>query len=78
MFKVRESKNFKRVVLHETEQTRIEYVKDKRNSSMDKIRFVKLGSVSMNTNPQIICIWRYEDEEIINNMLSLYGYKEEV
>lgn len=76
MFKVRESKNFKSVVLHETEQFKIEYVNDKQNSSMDKIRFVKLGSVSMNTNPQIICIWRYEDEETINNMLSLYGYKE--
>lgn len=76
MFKVRESKNFKSVVLHETEQFKIEYVNDKQNSSMDKIRFVKLGSVSMNTNPQIICIWRYEDEETINHMLSLYGYKE--
>lgn len=76
MFKVRESKIFKSVVLHETEQTRIEYVKDKLKPSMDKIRFVKLGNIY--TEPQIICIWRYEDEETINSMLSLYGYKEEV
>lgn len=73
---ISDTKIFKKVVLHETEQFKIEYVKDKQNSPMDRIRFVKLGNIY--TEPQIICIWRYEDEETINNMLSLYGYKEEV
>lgn len=76
MFKVRESKIFKRVVLQETEQFKIVYLQDKQNSHMDRIRFVKLGNTY--TEPQIICIYRYEDEETINSMLSLYGYKEEV
>lgn len=73
---ISDTKIFKKVVLHETEQFKIEYVKVKRKSLMDRIRFVKLGNTY--TEPQIICIWRYEDEETINSMLSLYGYKEEV
>lgn len=71
---ISDTKIFKKVVLHETKQFKIEYVKDKQNSLMDRIRFVKLGNTY--TEPQIICIWRYEDEETINSMLSLYGYKE--
>lgn len=71
---ISDTKIFKKVVLHETEQFKIEYVKVKRKSLMDRIRFVKLGNTY--TEPQIICIWRYEDEETINSILSLYGYKE--
>lgn len=69
-----DTKNYKRVVLQETEQFKMVYVQDKQNPQMDKIRFIKLGNTY--TEPQIICIWRYEDEETINSMLSLYGYKE--
>lgn len=71
---ISDTKNFKRVVLYETEQFKIVYVKDKQNLPMDRIRFVKFGNTY--TEPQIICIWRYENEETINSMLSLYGYKE--
>lgn len=71
---VRETRIYKRVVLYETKQIKIVYVQDKRNPTMDRIRFIKLGD--MYTESQVVCVWRYEDEETINNMLSLYGYKE--
>ena len=69
-----DTKNYKRVVLQETEQFKMVYVQNKQNPQMDKIRFIKLGNTY--TDSQVICIYRYEDEETINNMLSLYGYKE--
>lgn len=71
---VRETRIYKRVVLYETKQIKIVYVQDKRNPTMDRIRFIKLGD--MYTESQVVCVWRYEDEETINHMLSLYGYKE--
>lgn len=71
---VRDTRTYKRVVLYETKQTKIVYVQDKGNPTMDRIRFIKLGN--MYTESQVVCIWRYEDEETINSMLSLYGYKE--
>lgn len=69
-----ESVNYKRVLLYESNVTRIVFVKDKNDRMMDEISIIRLGTEY--TAPKSINIYRYEDEETINHMLSLYGYKE--
>lgn len=66
--------NYKRVNLYETETTEIVFVKCKQNNKYDKIKFVKLGNEYR--EPEVTVVYRYEDEQLVEGMLSTYGYKE--
>ena len=69
-----ETNNYKHVILYESNATKIVFVQDKNDRMLDRISITKLGTKYI--APQSITIYRYEDEETINSMLSLYGYKE--
>lgn len=66
--------NYKRVNLYETETTKIVFVKCKVDSTYDRIKFVKLGNEYR--EPEVVVVYRYEDEQLIEGMLNTYGYKE--
>lgn len=66
--------NYKRVNLYETKTTKIVFVKCKSDNKYDKIKFVKLGNKYRET--EVIVVHRYEDEQLIKDMLNTYGYKE--
>lgn len=66
--------NYKRVNLYETETTKIVFVKCKSDNKYDKIKFVKLGNEYK--EPEVVVVYRYEDEQLIEGMLNTYGYKE--
>lgn len=65
----------KAVALYETESFRISFHHNKQDRSMDNIKFVKLGTEY--SDPIISWIYRYEDEQVINDMLKMYEYEEE-
>ena len=67
---VHETENYKRTVLYESNATRIIFVQDKNNKSMDRIIVTSLGNRYV--EPRSISIYRYEDEGYINHMLDLY------
>ena len=69
-----ETSNYKMVILYETETTEIVFVKCKQDSTYDRIKFVKLGNEYR--EPEVIVVYRYEDEQLIEGMLNTYGYKE--
>ena len=69
-----DTSNYKRVNLYETETTEIVFVKCKANNRYDRIRFVKFGNEYR--EPEVIVVYRYEDEQLIEGMLNTYGYKE--
>lgn len=65
----------KAVALYETESFRISFHHNKQNREMDNIKFVKLGTEY--SDPVISWIYRYEGEQVINDILKMYGYNEE-
>lgn len=69
-----ETLNYKRVTLYETETTEIVFVECKSDNKYDRIKFVKLGNEYR--EPEVIVVYRYEDEQLIEGMLNTYGYKE--
>lgn len=69
-----ETLNYKMVSLYETETTKIVFVKCIPDNKYDKIKFVKLGNKYR--EPEVIIVFRYEDEQLIEGMLNTYGYKE--
>lgn len=69
-----DTEKYKRIILHETETTKIVFVKDKCESEYDKIKFIKLGNEYR--KPEAITVYRYEDEQLIEDMLNTYNYKE--
>lgn len=69
-----DTSNYKRVKLYETKTTKIVFVKYKPDNDYDRIKFVKLGNEYR--EPQVITVYRYEDEQLIEGMLNTYGYKE--
>lgn len=75
MFRViSNTSNYKKVVLYETNQIKVEYVTDKIDSYLDRIRIIKLGNYHV--EPKCIVVYRYEDEQFVNDTLALHGYKE--
>lgn len=75
MYKVvYETEYYKKIRLYETETMKIEFVEDKQDRDYDKIKIVKFGNQCM--DPELIAIYRYEDEQLIKGMLNTYGYKE--
>lgn len=67
---VYETENYKRTVLYESNATKIVFVQDKNDRTMDRISITRLGTIYI--NPKTVTIYRYEDEDYINHMLNLY------
>ena len=65
-----ETKEYKRIRLYETETMKIEFVEDKQDRKYDRIRVTKLGNIYR--EPETIIIYRYEDEQLIENMIKIY------
>lgn len=71
---VRETEKFIWVTLMETKTFRISLVIDKEDHAYDKLRFLQKGTQTR--EPETIVVFRYEDEQLIENMMETYGYKE--
>ena len=71
---VSDTSSYKRVNLYETETTKVVFLKCKTDNEFDRIKFVKLGNEYR--EPQVIIVYKYEDEQLIEGMLNIYGYKE--
>ena len=67
---VYETKKYKKIRLYETETMKIDFVEDKQDRDYDKIKIVKLGNQYM--DPELIVIYRYEDEHLVENMIKIY------
>lgn len=71
MFKVvYETKNTKKIRLYETQTMKIDFVEDKQDRKYDRIKIVKFGNQYI--EPELIEIYRYEDEQLIENMVKIY------
>lgn len=71
MYKVvYETKNIKKIKLYETQIMKIEFMEDKQDRDYDKIKIVKFGNQYM--DPELIAIYRYEDEHLVENMIKIY------
>lgn len=68
---VYETENYKRTVLYESNATKIVFVQDKNDRTMDRIIVISLGNEYV--EPSSVSIYRYEDEDYINHMLDLYN-----
>lgn len=66
-----ETKNYKYVMLYESNETKIVFVQDKNDRMMDRISIIRLGTEYI--TPKTVIIYRYEDEDYINHMLDLYN-----
>lgn len=67
----RETERYKHTVLYETNTARIKLVEDKKDRAYDKICFTKFGNKYR--EPESISIFRYEDEQLIEDMKRMYG-----
>ena len=67
----RETNRYKHIILCETERHRIKFVMDKQDRTYDRLYFIKNGHGAC--DPEVIVIMRYEDEELINDILKRYG-----
>lgn len=68
---IRETEEDKHIVLYETEKTRIKFVECKEDRDYDRLYFIKMGNEYY--DPERIVIYRWEDEEFINDVLKRYG-----
>lgn len=66
-----ETNNYKHVMLYESNATKIVFVQDKNDRTMDRISITRLGTKYI--APRSVSVYRYEDEDYINHMLSLYN-----
>lgn len=72
MLKVtRETERYRHIILYETNTTRIKLVEDKQDRAYDKICFTKFGNEYR--EPESISVFRYEDEQLIEDMKRMYG-----
>lgn len=67
----RETERYKHTVLYETNTTKIKLVEDKKDSAYDRICFIKFGNKYR--EPESISVFRYEDEQLIEDMKKMYG-----
>lgn len=71
MFKViMESENYRTTRLYEAQIIKIDFVEDKRDREFDKIRIVKFWNRYI--DPELIVIYRWEDEQLVENMIKIY------
>lgn len=70
---VRETKKFIWITLLDTKTFCISLVIDKEDRAYDKIRFLQKGTQTI--EPEMIVVFRYEDEQLIESMMETYGYK---
>lgn len=70
---VRETEKFIWITLLDTKTFRISLVIDKEDRAYDKIRFLQKGTQTI--EPEMIVVFRYEDEQLIESMMETYGYK---
>lgn len=74
MLKVtRETEKYRSMVLYETNKTRIKLVEYKPDRMLDRVQFIRIANISMNETPEIITVFRYEDEQLIEDMKRMYG-----
>ena len=66
-----ETEKYKHIALYETERTRIKFVECKENKAYDRLYFIKMGS--QYCDPEKTVIYRYEDEQLIEDMKIMYG-----
>lgn len=72
MLKVtRETSDFRQITLFETKMLRIIFVECKYDKSLDNVKFIGLGTLT--TEPEKTVIYRWQDEEAVNDMLRRYG-----
>lgn len=72
MLKVtRETSDFRQITLFETKMLRIILVECKYDKSLDNVKFIRLGTLT--TEPEKTVIYRWQDEEAIDDILRRYG-----
>lgn len=72
MLKVtRETSDFRQITLFETKMLRIIFVECKYDKSLDNVKFIRLGTLT--TESEKTVIYRWQDEEAINDILRRYG-----
>lgn len=62
---------YRKVNLYETKKVKIVYTQCKFYRKLDRIYFIKMGD--QYENPKTITVYRYEDEQLIEDMLKMYG-----
>ena len=67
----RETERYKHTVLYETNTTMVRLVEDKKDRAYDRICFTKFGNE--HRKPESISVFRYEDEQLIEDMKERYG-----
>ena len=63
---------YRRVNLYETKKVKIAYTQCKFDRELDRIYFIRMGDQQYE-DPEIIMVYRYEDEQLIEDMLKMYG-----
>lgn len=80
MFKVvRETEKYRHTRLLETEKTEITFVECKEDRWLDKIKIVKFSDVltiDVLTVSEEMNIFRYEDEQLLEQMVKMYKEQE--
>lgn len=66
-----ETEKYKRIVLYETEIFRIVFVECKYDRKLDNIKFIRMGNQEV--EPEKVIIYRWQDEETVNDILKRYG-----
>lgn len=75
MFKVAiETEKYKITNLFESELICIKFVEDKQDRQMDRIKFIRLGNGY--ADPEIVVFYRYEDEQALEQIVSMYREQE--
>lgn len=73
MFKVvYETKKYKKIRLYETQTMKIDFVEDKQDRDYDRIKIVKFGNDYIDIDPESVVIYRWEDEQFMENMIKIY------
>ena len=70
---VRETATYRTTRLYESKKMRIDFTEYKPDKTMDRIKFIRMANIKMNEEPEIITMFRYEDEQLIEDMLKMYG-----
>ena len=71
MYKViHETEKYKTIKLYETKTIKVLFTECKNDRMYDRIKIIKLGNIY--TDAQTIVIYRYEDEQLVENMINIY------
>lgn len=76
MFKaVRETSKYRTTRLYESELFNVTFVQDKNDREYDRVMLVRYGNKY--AKPQMISVYRYEDETLLNHMVETFMNQEE-